>query len=536
MRGFIKRNKFVVLLLIVMLGFFLRLRGLGRVGFNKDEVNKVEAASAYRQGNFSVNLEHPILMKSLVTLSVAAADSWNGSTPGLAHQVSEEMAVRLPNVIFGSLTAVVIFLVAQEFFGASVGIISALLWSSGIVAITVNRLAKEDTLLVFFTWLGYYFYARAKKLGSAHTARQERFYAASGASFGLILASKYFPHYLGLNALYYHLLGRGDNNQPLRKRDYVLFLGACALVFLLFNPVILLPGTLKYMLHYVREGTVTHHGYLMVGHFYYDDPAHISHGMPIYFYLLFLVIKTPLPILGALIVGLIEVFRRRREPGPFFLILMLLLWIVPFSLLAAKWLRWMLSLMPIIYILAAVGIVKIFSSVSALLKREPGYVVRSAVLAAFAALFFVAPLWVTARTAPFYSLYLNPLGMGRVGYYFPHDEFDDAGLREAIRQICEEAPRGAGVGGEAPAVFEYYLHKFGRDDLRYFRLSDPRERDEAPCSAYLVVEDGRKYFENIAFIRGVESYQAPLRVVEVGGVAAARVYQKEELAELREGR
>ena len=247
-------------------------------------------------------------------------------------------------------------------------------------------------------------------------------------------------------------------------------------------------------------------------------------------------IKTPLPILGAFVVGLIEVFRRLREPGPFFLILMLLFWIAPFSLLAAKWLRWMLSLMPIVYILAAIGVVKIFSSVSTLFKREPGYVVRAAVLAAFAALFFVAPLWVTARTAPFYSLYSNPLGMGRVGHYFPHDESDDAGLREAIRQICEEAPRGASVGGEAPAVFGYYLHKFGRDDLRYFRLSDPSERDKAPRSAYLVVQDGRKYFENIAFIRGVESYQAPLRVVEVGGVAAARVYQKEELAELREGR
>jgi 4-amino-4-deoxy-L-arabinose transferase-like glycosyltransferase len=283
MRGFIEKNKFVVLLLIVMLGFFLRLRGLGQVGFNEDEVNKVEAARAYRQGNFSVNLEHPMLMKSLVTLSVAAADSWNGSTPEIVHQVSNEMAVRLPNVIFGSLTAVVIFLVAQEFFGAGVGLISALIWSSGIVAITVNRLAKEDTLLVFFTWLGYYFYARAKKLGSAHTAQQERLYAVSGASFGLMLASKYFPHYLGLNALYYHLLGRGGSNQPLRKRDHALFLGLCALVFLLFNPMILLPSTLKYMLHYIREGTVTHHGYLLMGHFYYDDPAHISRGMPIYF-------------------------------------------------------------------------------------------------------------------------------------------------------------------------------------------------------------------------------------------------------------
>lgn len=41
-----EKNKGGVLLLIVMLGLFLRLRGLDRVGFNEDEVNKVEAARA----------------------------------------------------------------------------------------------------------------------------------------------------------------------------------------------------------------------------------------------------------------------------------------------------------------------------------------------------------------------------------------------------------------------------------------------------------------------------------------------------------
>ncbi len=46
MRGLIEKNKTLVLLLIVILGFFLRLRGLDRVGLNEDEVNKVRAARA----------------------------------------------------------------------------------------------------------------------------------------------------------------------------------------------------------------------------------------------------------------------------------------------------------------------------------------------------------------------------------------------------------------------------------------------------------------------------------------------------------
>ena len=41
--------------------------------------------------------------------------------------------------------------------------------------------------------------------------------------------------------------------------------------------------------------------------------------------------------------------------------MMFLLWIVPFSLLSGKWLRWMLSWMPTIYIVSAIGMVRIFS-------------------------------------------------------------------------------------------------------------------------------------------------------------------------------
>ncbi len=128
---------------------------------------------------------------------------------------------------------------------------------------------------------------------------------------------------------------------------------------------------------------------------------------------------------------------------------------------------------------------------------------------------------------------MNPLGLGRTGYYFPHDEMNDMGLREAIAQICEQAPKGASVGGETAPVFAYYFHRFGRDDLRYFDLSDQAKRMEAPPTAYVVVQDGRKYFENISFIQKVESYQAPVQTVEIAGAAAVRVYHDEQFAELR---
>jgi dolichyl-phosphate-mannose--protein O-mannosyl transferase len=108
-----RSQKVAALFPIVVLGLVLRLGGLERVGFNEDELHKVEAARAYLHGDFSTNLEHPMLMKSLIALSLAARDSWNRG-PGRFHPLPEEVAVRLPNVIFGALTAVVLFLLAQD--------------------------------------------------------------------------------------------------------------------------------------------------------------------------------------------------------------------------------------------------------------------------------------------------------------------------------------------------------------------------------------------------------------------------------------
>jgi 4-amino-4-deoxy-L-arabinose transferase-like glycosyltransferase len=439
-------------------------------------------------------------------------------------------------VIFGSLTGVVIFLLAQELFGIEIGLLSALLWSISTIAIMVNRVAKEDTLLAFFTWLAYYFYLRAKKVSTTDAQRGGSFYGAAGASFGLMLASKYFPHYMGLNALYHHLRGRTTSSTPLGKRDYVLLLGSCAVVFVLFNPIVLLPSTLDYMFHYMRGASITHHGYLMMGRLCSEEGARLRGGMPIYFYALFLGIKTPLPILGALITGLVETWKRRREPGPSFLLFMFLLWIIPFSLVSGKWFRYMLAWMPAVCIIAAIGLARIFSWLSALASRKMSGQLAPALVAAFALVFVANPVWVAVTSAPYYSLYLNALGFNRTAYYFPHDEMNDMGLREAIRRISEEAPYGASIGGEAGPVFKYYFHKFGRDDLHYFNLSDQAKREDAPPSAFLVVQEGRKYFENISFIQKVESYQVPIHTVEIGGAAAARIYRDEELAELRAGR
>ena len=524
------KYRHVLLGLIVLLGFGLRLHGLDRMGFNEDEINKVDAARSYLRGNFSVDVEHPMFMKSLVTLSVVTADAWNKRW-GARHRIPEEIAVRFPNVVFGSLTAVALFLLAKEFFGSGVALLTALLWSTGTFSIAINRIAKEDTLLVFFTWLAYYFYLRAKFRGQMENRRREQYYAASGVAFGLMWASKYFPYFFGQNFLYYGLIGAKQGYPPLRTRYALLVFGLPILVFLLFNPVILFPSTFHAMLEYVRHGNEVHQGYLMMGEFRSSSPSHLRDGMPIYFYLLFLLIKTPVAIVIAFGVGLVDVVRRWREGGPFFVLLMSLLWIVPYSLLGGKWLRWMLSWMPTIYIIAAIGIARLLLWSSKIgtrwlsrpgISRGLGFALSGAMVAAF----LVQPAWVGLRSGPYYTLYLNSLGLGRTAYYFPLEEMNDIGLREAIQKICREAPTGSSVGSEAGPVFTYYFHRFGRDDLRFFDLSDPAQRSQLGSGSYLVVQDGRKYFQNIEFIRAVEASQIPIHTVTVNGAIAASIYRQ----------
>ncbi len=146
-----------------------------------------------------------MLMKSLMFVSVEAARAWNAVAPA-ASRVSDEAALRLPNVLFGALTVVPLYLLAACFFERRTALLAAAFWAVGVNAITFNRIAKEDTLLVFFVLLATYFYVRAKQTSGFEAARKRRFYILSGASFGLMLASKYFPHYFGLVMLYQHLV------------------------------------------------------------------------------------------------------------------------------------------------------------------------------------------------------------------------------------------------------------------------------------------------------------------------------------------
>ena len=502
------------LALLVVLGFGLRLNQLGAIGFAEDEMNKLDAVHSYERGDFSANAEHPMVMKALMFVSTH-----------LAPTNTEEVALRLPNVLFGALTVIPLFLLTAAFFDRWTGLLAAAFWAFGINAITHNRIGKEDTLLVFFMLFAFYFFLRAKQTSPAHTSTRARKYATSAVAFGLMIASKYFPHYLGLNMLYHHnfRVRKVEPGEPSGKTPgwfFLLIIG----VYLVASPAVLLPQVWQYLNAYLSEHLLTHSGYLFADQLYKNNMSSSPFwGTPLYFYVLFLAIKVPLVTVAAFILGLIVAVMRRKEPGYVFLLFMFLFWIVPYSLIGGKWLRYTLSLMPFVYMLAAVGVVALIRAARTRLPQWKHAAVTFTVV--ILALFVGLPAIIAATHGPHYALYTNALAADKAGYYFPHDEFYDDGLRESLRYVCDVAPQGATVAHETPAVARYYLTKFGRSDLSSHAISaNDFNPTTTPGVVYVVVQRGRTYFENRDELAAVRTNFRKVHEVKTDGLIAVEVF------------
>lgn len=529
----LERRKLLFLTLCFLLAFAMRACQLDAAGLSEDETNKVFALRAYEQGDFTVNAEHPMVMKALCFASTRAAAWWNRAAGDrLRLGVAEETALRLPNAFFGALTVVPLLLLASALLGFEAGVLAALFWTFGVNAIWFNRIGKEDTLLIFFMLMGFYLYNRAKEYGD-DDRRREKVFALAGAAFGLMLSSKYFPHLFGLNALFYVVVSYDSrNNRPLPGRIWAIYFAAMSLAFVVCNPAVFAPQTWRYLLAFVSEDLLTHHGYLMGETLYNNDMGDTPFGTPWYFYWLYLAIKVPLPVLFAFVVGVVEIFRHRGEAqvarGYLFLRFMLFFWLLPMTFIGSKFLRYTLSLMPLLYMTAAIGVLTMWRLGGRALAQwgwqQP--LARRLLAAAAGAVFIVAPAlsaWFWAM--PHAGLYVNALAGDKIGYFFPHDEFYDLGARESIRYLAEHAPPNATIASDIPGVVQYYLERYGRVDIGSKILSEPGFDLQRVSPDYVLLQRGRVYFENRETFAYVQENFPVVQASRYRGAVATMVYQ-----------
>ena len=510
--------------LTIVAGLGLRLNGLGNVGFAEDEINKLDAVRAYDRRDFSGNAEHPMLMKVMIDLSLRGAAVLNSR---LGRNINEEAALRFPNALFGALTAIPLFLLTAALFDRRTGLWAAAFWAFGVNAITYNRIGKEDTLMVFFLLFAFYFFIRAKQIDTRNKSRVRKNLYLSAISFGLMLASKYFPHYFGLNMLYHHIFRvRERNPEEPRFSTPLSFFILIGVAFLIANPGLLLPSVWTHLNAYSAEKLLSHTGYIMGETLFHNRMSNSPFwGTPLYFYVLLIAIKTPLAVLGTFLIGLVIAVKQWRKPGPSFLLFMIILWIVPFSLTGAKWARYVLAFMPFVYMSAAVGATALVGWLGrALEKLKAGSWANGAAAAIISIVLVVVPAWTAYAAAPHFGLFSNAIGSRYTAYFFPHDEFYDDGLNEAIRFVCERAPRNAAIVSEAPGVLRYYTEKFGRTDLQSHVLSDRNYSPSDQTPTYVILQKGRTYFENQQEMKDVKARFTLVYAGCIKGHTAAEVY------------
>jgi Dolichyl-phosphate-mannose-protein mannosyltransferase len=504
---------------VTILALAVRVANLSTYGFSEDEINKVRAIEAYRRGDFTANAEHPMLMKLAMWTSTELTSAWNRIAPE-GGPIAIETAVRLPNAVAGAATAAVIFALCQLLFGTSVAAMAAMFWTLDVNVIAINRIGKEDTFALFFFLLAIWCYERAKRQGIFDLRGAQRWYTGSGVAFGLMLSSKYFPQYLGVYALFNHLT---DRNPGANRPHHIRHFGAMVSTFVIANFAVLDPASWRYGLNYVQGGMLIHHGYPFAGQVYANTSLLATNGIPVRFYLELLVTKVPLVILGAFVLGVIEMVRHRRERGFALLGLWLVLFSIGYSLTSVKFIRYALPLFTIIDILAAVGIVAGVAWLRR--KRWLSPVTRVTVSAAAIGLSLAGPFAAQRSAAPFPSLHRNAIGerLAPAGATFP-EELYDYGVREAVEAIADIAEPATVIVSDAPAVVAYYVQHGPRPDLRVRSLS---AEGLAPVntSSFVLVQGEHVTFENHDLIARLRHASTPWRQFSAGDACAVQVFR-----------
>jgi hypothetical protein len=524
------------LALLILAGFYLRAYQLGAESLSEDELNKVRAVAEYRERGLSpANGEHPFLMKAMLATSIVAAESWNSTETARRNQrlqISIETATRMPGALLGALSTLLIFLVTTELFGAEVGLIAAALWAFDPSAVGFNRIAKEDSFLLFFFLVGNVFWLRGQRVAEEGVRRPEPFYWATAAAFGAMMASKYVPHFIAISGAYYYAFqGVAATRWRMGKRKWLIFFAVMGVAFLVCNPTILLPGTWHEMSIFAGEKRIGHDSYEFLGQLYRNQMTLWLRGLPWYFYYVFMGVKLPVPVIVGFLLGLAQLFRGRLGDGRYFVLFWLFFWFFPFTFMGGKFTRYFTFALPAVLMTSAVG-VHYFAAIvgrmlaAARLRRGLGDEWGAYARACVALLVIAFSLKAAAGAAPHYRLYTNIIGGGesRAGSYFPHDEFYDASTREVAASVARLAPEGARVASETPELFLYYARLAGRTDLRPMSLSDRAALREFQPGDVVVLARGRRYLSNEELTARLESASQPSAVVSLGGVESARVY------------
>ena len=228
-------------------------------------------------------------------------------------------------------------------------------------------------------------------------------------------------------------------------------------------------------------------------------------------------VKTPIPILMAVIVGSVLLLRDRRTLASCFFLALGVVQLAGLSVSGAKWIRYSLPLLPFLFLAGGYA-------VQQTLKAAKGKVLFQALVGPAAVILLGWPLLELQSWAPYYSFYLNSIGGEKqnITRYFAMDEVSEFDTREVAQKVCPFAPAAATVATARPMSMAYYLQACGRADLRIVPLYDPHY---APQDGDLIVlEPSRRFFETQRFFDALGNSGMLHSEIRVGPVLASTIY------------
>jgi len=497
------------------LGLWFRLKGLAAEGFSDDELHKWLAANRYLTGYFGGDdLEHPMLMKSLIAVAVIV---------GRKLQWSPETITRLPNALGGSLAVLVLALLGRRLFGRAAGLFAAALGAVSVTWIGYQRIAKEDVLVGLFIMLLWLCLAEAKaSADGGEERRSRRFEWGAAAALSAIMATKYYPYFL-FPVVGVLSFGRTQTAYRVSLKRAIQLVFGSLLIWICLNWMIVLPSTWQYIIDYLsgakNGGRATHLTMLFMGRLYQNTFLAGWDRMPTSFFAVFALVKQTPGVLALSVIGLIWAVWK-RYPSQRLMLVWVFLWYVAHAISGAKYARFFVPIFPACFLLAASAAVFLVG-----LTRRFGFALYRAVAALLALLSIGPELWASITHAPHFRTYISPIAGGDscVTWYFPHCDYFDAGFREAIEYVAKHAEPGAEVSSEIDWTARYYAELFGRQDLAFSII-----RREDACrlerTCYVVVQTGRFYEANRKALEWLSGKQ-PWYVVRIGDVDVVKVYR-----------
>jgi hypothetical protein len=307
-----------------------------------------------------------------------------------------------------------------------------------------------------------------------------------------------------------------------------MFFAIMGIVFLILSPTIFLPETWRQMGLFAGGKRVSHDGYEFMNRLYTQRFDDWLRGIPVYFYFVFTAVKLPLLTVLGFAAGLPLLFRRKLGDGRYFILFWFMLWVVAFCFPGGKFTRYYTTVLPAVLITSALGIQFAGRWLSNRIANfDWAGSLRHYVPATLAVIVITASVISSVQAAPHFRLFTNSIGGGTewAGYYFPHDEFYDASMRDVISEIAHRARTGARVVSESPSLAAYYAERANRTDLLCLSLSDPEAIKQLDAGDFVIVARGRRYFSNDALTSTLRDHASPIVELSLGPVPSAKLYE-----------